>query len=140
MRLSGREFVPMQCFQVGSGWLAIEPVVDGPRPLTNRGRILDGPAAWADVRDFTIEQRVVLLDSPRQRVFPEWDLAGAGKISLTRRQIEFMIVVVDLLEVIPGRLEFAPGWLPMTDRRLHQSIARRYLEACLRLRSIHNGH
>src|SRR5271168_1360274 len=113
----------MQRSQLILGGLVIGPVVDWPRPLMNR--ILGAPAAWADVPDFTIEPR---------------GLAGAGNIILACRQIEQLIVLVDLLEFILGRLQLILGWLLMTDRSLHRSIAGRSFRADLRLRSVHDGH
>ena len=101
----------------------IEPVVHRPPPLMNRRRILRAPAAWADVPDFTIEPRIVMLKSV-----------------LACRQIELMIVLVDPPEVILGRLQVILGWAPMTDRSLHRGIAGRSLGVIPRLRSVHNGH
>ena len=37
-------------------------------------RILDAPAAWADVRDFPIERRVILPDPLGQAVFVRTEL------------------------------------------------------------------
>jgi hypothetical protein len=123
--LTARDILLMQRSQVSLGWLVIEPIMDRPSPVTNRRRILGAPAAWADVCDFTIEPRVVLLDPLGQGVFPRWDLAGPSNIFVTCRKIELLIVLVDLLEVIVGRLKVTLGWLPMTNRSLHRSIARR---------------
>ena len=112
----------MQRSQLILGGLVTEPVVDWPRPLTNR--ILGVPAAWADVPDFTIEPR---------------GLAGASNIILACRQIEQLIVLFDLLEVILGRLQLILGWLPMTDRSLRRSLAGRSFRGERRSRSVHNG-
>src|SRR3984885_14579441 len=106
----------MQRSQLILGGLVIEPVVDRPRPLMKR--ILGAPATWADIPDFTIEPR---------------GLAGASNIILACRQIEQLIVLVDLLKFILGRL-------PMTDLSLHRSMAGRSFGVDLRSRSIHNGH
>jgi hypothetical protein len=88
-------------------------------------RILGAPATWADIPDFTIEPR---------------GLAGASNIILACRQIEQLIVLVDLLKFILGRLQLILGWLPMTDLSLHRSMAGRSFGVDLRSRSIHNGH
>jgi hypothetical protein len=72
-------------------------------------RILRAPAAWADVVDCTIEQRVVLLDPLGQGVFFSRERAGASNTVLACRQIELMIVLVDPLEVIPGRSQVTPS-------------------------------
>jgi hypothetical protein len=101
-------------------------------------RILGAPAGWADVRDFTIERRVILPDPVGQGVFFGRERAGASNSVLACRQIELLIVLVDLLEITLGRLQVMLGWLPMPDRSLHRSIAGRFLH--LRLRSVHNRH
>jgi hypothetical protein len=101
-------------------------------------RIVGAPAAWADVRDFTIERGVILPDPVGQGVFLRSELTGSSNLVLACRQIELLIVLVDLLEVILGRLQVILGWLPMTDRSLHSSIAERSLGLDLRLRSVHN--
>src|ERR1700751_3630461 len=111
--------------------------VDRPRPVMNQP-ILRAPAGWADVRDFTIERRVVLPDPVGQSVFFGRERAGASNSVLACRQMELLIVLVDLLEVTLGRLQVIPGWLPMPDRSLHRSIAGRFLH--LRLPSVHNRH
>src|SRR5271168_1975134 len=113
----------MQRSQLILGGLVSGPVVNWPRPLMKR--ILGAPAAWADVPDFTIEPR---------------GLAGASNILLACWQIEQLIVLVDLLEVILDRLQVILGWLPMTDRSLHRSMAGRSFRVDLRSRSVHNGH
>jgi hypothetical protein len=59
--LTARDILLMQRFQLILGGLVFESVVDRPPPLMNR-RILDAPAGWADVHDFTIERPVILPD------------------------------------------------------------------------------
>jgi hypothetical protein len=135
LRLTAGDILLMQRSQLISGGLVFEPVVDRPRPLMNR-RILRAPAGWADVRDFTIERRVILPDPVGQGVFLRLDLAGSSNLVLACRQIELLIVLVDLLEIILSRLQVVLGSLPMTDRGPHRSIAGRSLD--LRLRSVHN--
>ncbi len=134
-----RDILLMQRSQLILGGLVIEPFVDRPPPLMNRRRILGAPAAWADVPDFFIEPRVILLDPLGQGVFLGVDLAGAGNIVLACRQMKVPIVLFDLLKIILGPLQVILGWLPMTDRSLHRSIAGRPLGVDLRLRSVHNG-
>src|ERR1700722_17373321 len=128
----------MQRSQVILGGVVREPLVDRSRPLMNR-RILGAPAGWADVQDFTIERRAILPDPVGQGVFVRSDLAGPSNLILACRQIELLIFLVDLLEVILGRLLVILCWLPMTDRSLHRSIAGRSLGLDLRWRNIHNG-
>ena len=99
-------------------------------------RILGAPAAWADVDDFTIEARVILLDLLGQGVFLRSDLAGASNLVLGCRQIEQLIVLVEVLQVILGRLQAILGWTPITDRSLHRAIAERSLGVDLRLHSV----
>jgi hypothetical protein len=137
--LTRRDLLLTQRSQLILGGLVIEPVVDRPRPLMNR-RILGASAAWADVRDFTIERAVILPDPVGQGVFLRLGLAGSSNIALACREIELLIVLVDLLAVILGRLQVILGWLPMTDRSLHRSIPGRFLGLDLRLRNTHNGH
>lgn len=81
-------------------------------------RILGAPAAWADIPNFTIEPR---------------DLTGASNFIVARRQVEQPIVLVDLLE-------FIPGWMLMTARSLRRSVAGRSFRVDLRSRSVYNRH
>jgi hypothetical protein len=97
------------------------PALDPPRPLMNRG-ILGASAAWADVGYFAIERCVIPPDPVGQGVFLRSDLADSSNLVTACRQIELLIVLVDLLEVILGRLQVILAWLPMTDRSLHRSI------------------
>jgi hypothetical protein len=101
LRLTAGHILLMQRSQLISGGLVFEPVVDRPRPLNRR--ILRAPAGWADVCDFTIERRVILPDPVGQGVFVRLDLAGSSNLVLACRQIELLIVLVDLLEIILGR-------------------------------------
>src|SRR5271166_2790349 len=113
----------MQHSQLVLGGLLIGPVVDWPRPLMKR--ILGAPAAWADIPDFTIEPR---------------GLAGASKIILACWQIQVLIVLVDLREVILGRLQLILSWLLMSYRSLHRSIARLSSGVLLRFGSVQKCH
>jgi hypothetical protein len=137
--LTARDILLMQRFQLILGGLVSESVMDRPPPLMNR-RILDAPAGWADVQDFTIELRVILLDPVGQGVFLRLDLAGSSNLVLACRQIELSIVPVDLLDVILGRLQIILGWALMTDVSPHRAIAGQSLQVGLRLRSVHNGY
>ena len=140
VRLVARDILLMQRSQLILSWLVVEPVVDRPPPLMGRRRMFGATAAWADVPDFTIELRVVLLDLLGQGVFVRRDRAGASDAILACRQIELMIVLVDFLEVIARRPQVILGRLSMTDQSVHRSIDRRSLRVCLRLRSAYNGH
>jgi hypothetical protein len=73
--LIARDILLVRRSQLILGGLVIETVVDWRRPLVNR-RILGAPAGRADVVDFTIEARVILLDLLGQGVFLRLDLAG----------------------------------------------------------------
>jgi hypothetical protein len=84
-------------------------------------RILGAPAGRADVCDFTVELRVILLDPVGQSVFLGWDRAGASNV-LGRRQIELMIIPVDLLDVVLGRLQIILGCALMTDVSLRVEL------------------
>jgi hypothetical protein len=103
--LTARDIPLMQRSQFILGWLVIEPVVDRPSPLMNWRRILSAPAAWADVPDFTIEPRIVLLDLLGQGVFFGRDRAGAGNTVQACRQIELTVVLADPFEIILGPLQ-----------------------------------
>jgi hypothetical protein len=48
VRLIGRDILLMQRSQLVLGGLVIEPVVDWPRPLMKRGRILGNPGLYQD--------------------------------------------------------------------------------------------
>jgi hypothetical protein len=103
-----------------------------------RRRLLEASAGWADVRYFAIERCVILPDPVGQVVFLGSERAGSGDIVLACRQIELPICLVDLLEVILGRLQAILRRLPMTDWRLHRDG--RPLGLGLRFGEIHNGH
>src|SRR5580698_3631311 len=72
-------------------------------------RCADSSATWADIGQ-TIKPRIILLDPPRQIVFPGVDLVSANSLVLA-----------------------CLDWLPMADDGLHVGVF-------LRLGSVHNRH